>query len=111
MPEEFVPPMEPAGVSAQQPFHARDQIGLGRLHHQMKMIRHEDVGMNLPTSLRARFAQRLDQTLPIRVVLEDRFAPVAPIHHMIHCPRILDSQFARPARRRAAAPSCVNLKN
>jgi hypothetical protein len=29
MPKEFVPPVEPAGVSPQKPFHARRQIGLG----------------------------------------------------------------------------------
>ena len=47
MAEHFVPPIEAAGVSAQKPFHPGDQIGLGRLDHQMKMIRHEDIGVDL----------------------------------------------------------------
>ena len=34
--EQLLPPFEAAGVGAQKPFHARDQIRLGRLDHQMK---------------------------------------------------------------------------
>ena len=64
MAEQLVPPVEPAVVSAQKPRHARDQIGLGRLHDEMKMIRHEDTGLNLPAGLGARLAQRLDEALP-----------------------------------------------
>jgi hypothetical protein len=41
VPEKFVPPIEARRISAQQPFHPRHQIGLRRLHHQMKMIGHE----------------------------------------------------------------------
>ena len=84
MTEQLVPPFEPAGVGAQKPFHSRDQIGLGRLDDQMKMIRHEHVGVDLPAGLGARLAQGFDKTLAIRLVLEDRFAAVAAIHDVVH---------------------------
>ncbi len=48
MAEQLVAAVEPARVSAQKPFHARNQVRLGRFDHQVKMIRHEAVGMNLP---------------------------------------------------------------
>ena len=47
MAEHLVPSVKPAGVSAQKPFHAGDQIRLGCLDHEMKMIRHENISMNL----------------------------------------------------------------
>jgi hypothetical protein len=45
----LVPAVETRGVSAQQPFHAGDQIGLGCFHHQMEMITHQTPGMDPPT--------------------------------------------------------------
>jgi hypothetical protein len=53
MPRQIVPPVEATGVSAQKPFHPNDEIGLGRFDHQMKMIWHQDIGVNLPTGLDA----------------------------------------------------------
>src|ERR1041385_2649656 len=68
MTKQFVPLVEAAGVSAEkpfQPFHPGNQIRLRRLDHQMKMIGHEDVGVNLPTRLETSLAQRLDEALAI----------------------------------------------
>ncbi len=56
MAEELVTPVEATRVSAQQPFHPGDQIWLRRLDHPMKMIRREDIGVNLPARLGANFA-------------------------------------------------------
>src|SRR6266545_5137101 len=53
MAEQLVAAVEPARVSAQKPFHARNQVGMGRFEHQVKMIRHEAIGMNLPARLAA----------------------------------------------------------
>ena len=89
--EEFVPPVEATRVSAQQPFHPGHQIGLRRLDHPMKMIRHEDIGVNLPTRLGASLAQRLNEALAIRVIHEDQFAPVTAIHDVINRADLLDS--------------------
>ncbi|MEY4324848.1 MAG: hypothetical protein RIS24_1019 [Verrucomicrobiota bacterium] len=55
------------------------------------MIRHEDIGVNLPTGLSARLAQRVDEALAIRIIHEDPFAPVTAIHHVINRTSILDS--------------------
>jgi hypothetical protein len=37
----------------------------------MKMIRHEDIGVNLPARLGASLAQRVDEALAIRIINED----------------------------------------
>src|SRR5437870_4447365 len=36
---------------SQQPLHPTDQIGLGRFHHQVKVIAYQTSGMNLPSGL------------------------------------------------------------
>jgi len=59
-------------ILAPQPPHPRHPIGPGRFDHQMKMIGHEHVGMDLPAALDARLARSFHQALPIRLVLEDR---------------------------------------
>jgi hypothetical protein len=92
--EELVPPVEATRVSAQQPFHPCNQVGLRRLDHHMKMIRHEDIGMNLPARLGANLAQRLNEAPAIRIIHEDPFAPVTAIHDVINRASILDSQLA-----------------
>jgi hypothetical protein len=51
MPELPMPAIEPSGVGAEEPFHARHQRGLGRLDDQMEVIGHQAVGMNLPFGL------------------------------------------------------------
>jgi hypothetical protein len=40
-------------------------------------------------------AQRVQETLAVGVILEDRFSAVTMVHHMVHRARILDSQLAR----------------
>ena len=92
--EELMPPVEATRVSAQQPFHPGYQIWLRRLDYHMKMVRHEDIGVNLPARLSANLAQRLNEALAIRIVHEDQFAPVTAIHDVINRASILDSQLA-----------------
>lgn len=75
MTREPVPPVEAVGIGAQKPFHSGDQIRLRRLDHQMKMIRHKDIGVNLPVRLCARLGEGLDKALAVRLVQEDRLAP------------------------------------
>ena len=57
----------------------------------MKMIRHEDIGVNLPARLSASLAQRLNEALAIRIVHENPLAPVTAIHDVINRASILDS--------------------
>ena len=57
----------------------------------MEMIRHEDIGVNLPARLGASLAQRVDEALAIRVIHDDQLAPVTAIHDVINRASILDS--------------------
>ena len=77
----------------------------------MKMIRHEDRGVNLPTRLSANLAQRLNEALAIRIIHEDQFAPVTAIHDVINCASLLGSQLAGHAGGGALAALCINIKN
>src|SRR5664279_4626132 len=80
MPEELMPAIEPSGVSAEEPFHARHQIWLWRLGHEVKVISHQAIGVNLPARLFAGLAQRAEESLAILVIEEDRFTPISPAH-------------------------------
>ena len=109
--EELVTPVEATRAGAQQPFHPDDQIGLRRLDHPMKMIRHEDIGVNLPARLGANLAQRLNEALAIRIIHENQFAPVTAIHDVIHRTSRLDSQLAGRDGGVALAALHINTKN
>jgi predicted transcriptional regulator len=58
------------------------------------MIRHKDIGVNLPARLSANLSQRLNEALAIRIMYEDQFVPVTAIHDVINRASILDSQLA-----------------
>jgi hypothetical protein len=75
------------------------------------MIRHEDIGRNLPARLGSNLAQRFDEALAIRIIHEDQFAPVTAIHDVINRASLLDSQLAGPAGGGALAALCINIKN
>jgi len=77
----------------------------------MKMIRHEDIGVNLPARLGANLAQRVDEALAIRIIHEDQFAPVTAIHDVINRASLLDSQLAGQVGGVALAASFANIKN
>ena len=94
MPEQFVPPVEASGVGTQKPFHPRHQISPRSFHDHMKVIGHQAQGMHLPTALAASFVQGVDEPLPIRVIAENGFAPVAPIHHVVNRTGIFHSELA-----------------
>ena len=91
MPKFLVPPVVTARIGAQQPLHSRHQVGLRRLDYQVKMIAHQAVRMHLPAGLLTGLAQRFQQPLPVRVVGEDGFPPVAAIHHMVNRSGVLDA--------------------
>ena len=97
MPGQLVPPVEARRVSSQQPLHARHQIRLGRLHHQVKMIGHQAKGLNLPSRLGATLRQRFEEQRPVSVIQKNSLTPVAAIHHMINRAGKLDSQLASHA--------------
>ena len=92
MPEEPVPQVEAAGVIAEEPFHAHDEVGLGCLGDEMKMISHEAPGPELPAGFVAGFAQSGQETAAILIIAEDGFAAVAAIHQVIDGSGKLDPQ-------------------
>ena len=58
------------GCSGAQPFR---QVGMGSFR-----ISHRAIGVNLPIGFLARFGQRLEEILPVHLIQEKVFPPVAP---------------------------------
>jgi hypothetical protein len=95
MSELLVSAIKPERVGAQEPFHTRHQIRLGRFQDQMKAVLHQTICVDLPTGLLAYLGQRLQKTPTVVVILKDRCPSIPAIHHVVNCPGILNSQFAR----------------
>src|SRR5262245_38673346 len=95
---DFMPPIEPCCVGAEEPLHARHEVWHRCFHDQMKMIHHQTIPQYLPTGLAAHLAQRFQETLPVEVILENRLSAVTAVHDMVDRARILDSQLARHTR-------------
>ena len=64
------------------------------MNWQMKVVGHEAPGVDLPAGFLAGLAQGFQKALAVLVVLENIFAPVAPIHEVVNGAGILDSEFA-----------------
>ena len=63
----------------------------------MKMISHQTPGVDLPVGFYAGLAQRLEEPLPIQIVIGNRFAPIAVIHGVVDGAGILHAQLATGA--------------
>ncbi len=111
MPRQIVPPVEATGISAQKPFHPNDQIGLGRFNHQMKMIWHQDIGVNLPAGLDAHFGESRSKALTVRIVEKDRLAPVTATQEVVDRTGVLDSQLSGHHASVVRIALVVNIKN
>jgi hypothetical protein len=79
-------PVQANRVGAQQPMHPFDQIRVGGLQHQMKVVAHQTIGMHLPISLLTRLRQRFEKILPIHVIVVNVLAPIPATHHT--CPAV-----------------------
>jgi hypothetical protein len=75
------------------------------------MIRHENVGVNLPAGLGANLDERLDEAQAIRFVQEDWLAPVTAIHDVVDRTGILDSHLSGHDPKVACAALLINIKN
>jgi len=82
------------GVNAQEPFHSHHQVGPGRFQHQMKMIAHQAIGMNLPGGFATRLGQGGQEQRPIAPTAEDGLPPIPSIHHVINRPHKLAAHLA-----------------
>jgi len=51
--------------------------------------------VDLPLRLRARLTQCLEKQFPVFAVLEDGLPMITPIHDMIDCAGVLDSELSR----------------
>jgi hypothetical protein len=67
--------------------------------------------VNPPAGLAARLAQRAQERLPVGVVLEDRLAAVAPVHHVVDRAGIFDAQRAGHPRIVVGRDGIVNTRN
>jgi hypothetical protein len=76
----------------------------------MKMIFHEAIRVDLPGGFGAGLPERFDETAAVEVVLEDGFAKVAAIHHMVDRTGIFDAEFAGHAGRLQNTARIVNAK-
>jgi hypothetical protein len=56
----------------------------------MKMIVHQAIGMHLPPRLETDLTERTQKLLAIRIIVKNRLAPIAPAHHVVARPSILD---------------------
>src|ERR1043166_1904257 len=79
MPKQFVPAIEAAGGSAQKPLHPGDEVGEGSFEHQMKMVSHEAIGVDLPLGFGACLGKSLQKTATVGVVLKDWLTTVTAI--------------------------------
>jgi len=59
MPEFLVPPIKPAGVSPQEPIHARPHVRFRRLQNQMKVVAHQTERLDRPIGLGASLTQSI----------------------------------------------------
>ena len=64
-------------INAQQAVHPHRQIGLGRLQHLVKMVAHQPMRMRSPAGLLTGLRDRLQQVLPILVIIKAGLATVA----------------------------------
>src|SRR5437868_12598841 len=69
----------------------------GWFNHEMKVIAHQTIRMNLPIGLKARFGESGQEFLPIHIILENILPLVASVHDVVNSYRILDPHLARHA--------------
>ena len=65
--------------------------------------------MDLPVGLGAGLAQGMQEELPVLVIAKDVLAVIAPIHHMIDGPFVLNPEFPRHDQRGWSRPEKVSI--
>jgi len=58
------------------------------------VVAHEHIGVQPPAGARADLAERLQKALPIRIVAENRLAPIPAIKHMAEYSREFNSRLS-----------------
>ena len=67
--------------------------------------------MDLPAGLLTRLSEREEKLLAVEVVLEDGFAMIAAIHHMVDRSGIFEAQLTGHGFGLPPLPSCVNVED
>src|ERR1044071_1446934 len=83
MTDEFVPMIDSNRVGALQPTHPCNKIAVRSFHHQVVMVAHETIGVNLPISFLARLSQGFEEILPVHNIQENILASVASTHDVV----------------------------
>src|SRR5689334_21229962 len=91
--------IEACRVSAKQPMHPRTEVGPRCLHHQVKMITHQTVSVNLPVRLLTSLSQTLQESFSVLIIPENLLAPITAINQMIDRSLIFHPHLARHPRR------------
>ena len=91
--------IEAAGISAEEPLHAGNEIGARGFEDEVKMIGHQAPGMNLPAGFGTGFAEGLQEEFAVFVAEEDGLAAVTAVDDVINRSGELDAQFSGHANR------------
>jgi hypothetical protein len=93
VPEKLVPMIQAQSIAAEKPAHARHQIGVRSFDHEVKVIGHQAIRVNLKPRLVAGFGQSLEKILPIDIARKDALTTITTAHYMINRASILNSDF------------------
>jgi hypothetical protein len=84
MARETVTAIELLRIGAQEPLHPGTQVAARSLYHQVKVIAHQAIGMNLPSRALAGTLDNLEKQSPIHVIPNDRLPPIASAQDMVN---------------------------
>ena len=90
----FVAPIEARCVRPEEPLHAGDEIGARCLDHEMKVVAHQTVSVDLPGGFLAGFAEGFEEQPAVVVIVEDVFAAVAAVHNVVDRALVLHAEFS-----------------
>jgi hypothetical protein len=107
MPPQPVPRIDPPRVGILKPTHARREIRLRSFQEQMVVITHQRIRMNPKPRPLANLSKRSQKGLPVFVIENNIPSPIAPRHHMIKRPCILDSNLSWHDARQAQSQDYV----
>ena len=83
MPHPAMRAVVPLGVNPIELAHARTQIAFHRLHHNVKVVAHQAVGVAHPVKALTHLAQQSQPVKPILVIQKNRLAPVPARSHVV----------------------------
>src|SRR5688572_12853474 len=86
--------VETKRVTAQEPLHAGDKICIRRFDDEMKVVRHQTIGMQLEASFLTSLGQRFQKILAIDIGRENVVPPITTAHDVINRSRLFHAYFS-----------------